>query len=153
MNRTGNLMASGDGSNAVSKLKKSHKGYYKLAFVEPYDKMTERDIELRQEYAKGAISQYLKVPKEMITFRKKSTNQTIISLDEVFYVKRGVETIGKVSIRVQRLFSSNNMTIIFQIKAIRENNNYKRNSQGSYKKNTKSKTRSKKKRSKDTRKL
>lgn len=115
--------------------------------------MTERDIELRQEYAKGAISGCIHIPKDMITFRKKSTNQTAISLDEVYYVKRGKDTIGKVSIRIQRMFTRSSMTIIFQVKSTREDNNYSRNAAGSYKKNTKSKKRSNKKKSKDTRTL
>src|SRR5699024_8398407 len=96
----------GTGNNhTVKKQRQSYRGYYKLGFVEPYNGVSERDVEIRQEYAKDLISKYTGIPKNMIQFRKKSTNQTIVSLDEVFYVKTGKEILGKMSIRVQRMFT------------------------------------------------
>jgi len=119
-NLNGNLYGLGSYKNNVSKEWQSKKGYYKLAFVETFNKMTERDIEIRQEYAKDLIATYIGVPKSMVTFRKRSTKTTIASLDEVFYVKVGKITVGKLSIRVQRTFSQTSLNLIFQEKRIRD---------------------------------
>lgn len=127
--------------NNLKKQRQSHKGYYKLGFVEPFTGMTERDLEIRQEYSKDLISKFCGVPKDMVYFRKKSSKQTIVSLDEVFYVKIGKETVGKLSIRIQRMFKTNNMTIIYQEKKLRDGSTYSRDAQGSFKKKTKSSAR------------
>ena len=119
-NSKGNLQALGKGSsNQIKKERQTNKGHYKLAFIEPFSGVTNRDVEIKQEYAKDLISKYVGYPKDMIKFRKKSAKQTVLSLDEVFYVKIGLETVGKVSIRVQRTFKANNMTIIYQEKKLR----------------------------------
>lgn len=153
-NANGNLYGSGSSKNNVAKQRKSHKGYYKLGFVEPYERMTERDIELRQEYAKDLIGKYTGLPKDLIQFKKKSTNQTILSLDEVFYVKTGIEPIGKVSIRVQRLFKTVSLTIIYQEKRLSGDTTYSRDAQGNFKRKSQSaKRKASRKRKKDTRKF
>lgn len=153
-NINGNLLGLGGSKNNRAKQRKSHKGYYKLAFVEPYERMTERDVELRQEYAKDLIGKYTGLPKDLIQFRKKSSKQTIVSLDEVFYVKTGKEPIGKLSIRVQRLFKSVSLTIIYQEKRLSDDSTYSRDAQGSFKRKSRSaKRKTSRKRKKDTRKL
>ena len=124
-NHGGNLLGSGAYKDNIKKERQSHKGYYELAFVEAFNSMTEKDIDIRQGYAKDLISQYLSVPEEYITFRKKSEKKTLISIDEVFYVRVGTDTVGKLSIRVQQLFKDASMTFIFQEKALRPKNHKK----------------------------
>lgn len=149
-NINGNPFGGGKSSKSkiISKRKKTHLGYYRLGFVEPYVKMTERDIEIRQEYAKDLVSRYVGAPKDMIQFRKKSSTQTSLSLDEVFYVKIGKETIGKISIRVQRMFTSSNLTFIYQEKNLRDGSTYSRDKQGAYKRKTQSAKRRKNRKTK-----
>ena len=158
-NRFGNLQGSGGGSKssaeAYKKRRKSEHGYYKLAFVENYAKITERDIELRLEYAKDAVGRFMGVPKQMVTFRKKSTKQTTVSLDEILYVKVGVDTVGKISIRVLRAFSYSNMDIIFQVKRLQDRSDTKyslsRRTQGRSKSYIRAQTKKRRKKSKMTR--
>lgn len=119
-NLDGNLYGLGHYKDNRRKEWESNKGYYKLAFVETFDKMTERDIEVRQEYAKDLISTYMKVPKDLVSFRKKSSKTGIASLDEVFYVKVGTNTVGKISIRIQRTFKEATLGIVYQEKRIRD---------------------------------
>ncbi len=119
-NLNGNLYGLGKYNNNTQKEWESRKGYYRLAFVESYNKMTTRDVEIRQEYAKDLIANYAKVPKDMVVFRKKSSKTSIVSLDEVFYVRIGKSTVGKISIRVQRTFSEATLSFIFQEKRIRD---------------------------------
>ncbi|BAN59639.1 hypothetical protein N374_gp194 [Bacillus phage phiNIT1] len=80
--------------------------------------MTEKDIELRKTYGIDLVAGNLKVPTDMVTLRakKKTGEQTLTSLDEVYYVKVGQETCGKLSIRTQRLWKSSNLIFVFQIK-------------------------------------
>jgi len=119
-NLDGNLYGLGGYKDNVSKEWESKKGYYKLAFVESFDKMTDRDVDIRQEYAKDLIATYVKVPKSMVVFRKKSSTTSLASLDEVFYVKIGKSTVGKISIRVQRTFTQTTLSFVFQEKSIRD---------------------------------
>lgn len=132
-NPYGGSKSSAKKKDIIKKQRQTNLGYYRLGIVETYNKMTSRDIDIRQEYAKDLIGRYIGAPKDLITFRKKSTTQTALSLDEVFYVKIGKETVGKVSIRVQRLFSSSNLTFIYQEKNLRDGSTYSRDKQGSYK--------------------
>lgn len=121
----GNLFGLG-GSGSFKKRRKSTKGYYRVAFVESYTDITENDLAIKDKYLIDAISRHLGVPKEMITLRKKTTNQTLASLDEVYYVKVGVDTLGKVSMRTQRMFTKINMEIIYQERNLTDNTNQKR---------------------------
>lgn len=119
-NLDGNLYGLGGYKNNTQKEWESRKGYYRLAFVESFNKMTDRDIDIRQEYAKDLIATYARVPKDMVVFRKKSSKTSLVSLDEVFYVKLGKSTVGKISIRVQRTFKEATLSFIFQEKRIRD---------------------------------
>lgn len=140
-NKNGNLFGmGGSGKEAFKKRKQGTKGFYKLAFIETYENVTENDVEIRRKYAIDAIARYVGVPNKMVSLRKKSTNQTLTSLDEVFYVKLGVDTIGKVSLRVQRMFSRVNLDIIFQEKRLSDNSKSKRNTMKGYGKQSKSKS-------------
>lgn len=111
-----NYAGTATGSTSHEKVKKSARGYYELSFTRHYLDITKRDEELRYDYAKGEISQALSIPKDMITLRKKSENQTLSSIDEVYYVKRGKESIGKVSIRTQRRLRKTDLIIVYQEK-------------------------------------
>lgn len=95
------------------------------------------------------------VPKQMVTFRKKSTKQTTVSLDEILYVKVGVDTVGKISIRVLRAFSYSNMDIIFQVKRLQDRSDTKyslsRRTQGRSKSYIRAQTKKRRKKSKMTR--
>ena len=124
-NQGGNLLGSGGNKDNIKKERKSHKGYYELAFVEGFSNMSDKDVDIRQEYGRDLISKYLNVPEDYITFRKKSSKNTMISVDEVFYVKVGTDTVGKLSIRVQKLFKEASLTFVFQEKAIRPKNHKK----------------------------
>ncbi|QIG60906.1 hypothetical protein vBLinoVEfB7_163 [Listeria phage vB_Lino_VEfB7] len=120
-NTRGNLprgyTALGDGSESHKTVERALRGYYTVDFSNIYEHMTERDLEVRQAYAKDLISQRTGIPLDMILFRKKTEKQTLTAIDEVFYVKQGVKTIGKVSIRSQRLLSSNMLIIIYMSKS------------------------------------
>lgn len=96
---------------------KSTKGYYEMAFSEPFDRLSERDVEIRQEYAKDAIARYYGIHKNYIQFRKKDSTTSGVNLDEVFYVMIGKQPVGKVSIRITRFSKTNNrMLLIYQHK-------------------------------------
>lgn len=130
-NPNGNLLGMGKGSkNQIKKQRRSHRGHYKLGFVEPFVGVSERDVELRKDYGKDLIGRFVGYPKDLIKFRKKSSEQTIVSLDEVYYVKVGKETIGKLSIRVQRLFTSINITFIYQEKKLSDGSTKTRKANG-----------------------
>jgi len=107
-----------NGSDAHKQARKSTKGHYRVEFVKTFEDMTEKDIELRVKYGKDLVASNLGVPVDMVTFRAKRKEgiQTLTSLDEVFYVKVGQDTAGKLSIRTQRLWKSNLLLFIFQVK-------------------------------------
>ena len=133
----GNLFGLG-GKGSFKKRRKSTKGYYKVAFIESYTDITENDLAIKDKYLIDAVSRHLGVPKEMVSLRKKSTNQTLASLDEVYYVKIGVDTMGKVSMRTQRMATKINMEIVYQERNLTDNTNQKRGMR-SYDKKSKSK--------------
>lgn len=117
--RTGNLISGlgrFNGRKGVNTFKNSNKGYYHVAFTDRYNKVTERDIELKESYARDSISKYANIPRDLINLQEKKSTQTTTALDTVYYVKVGQTTLGKVSIRVQRLFTHTNLLIIFQEK-------------------------------------
>lgn len=116
----GNYASIGDGSRAHVKTKKSVRGHFKTAFTKVFDDVTELDMGLRKEYATQLVSQFTLVPEDMLQYRKKTTKSTVSATDEVYYVKRGQETIGKLSIRSQRTFRTNILIVIYQEKTFRE---------------------------------
>ena len=102
---------------AAERRSKSTKGYYSMAFTEPFDRLTTRDIDIRQEYAMDAVARYYGIHKNYVHLRNKSSKPTGINLDEVFYVYVGQHPVGKMSIRVTRFSETNNrMVLIYQHK-------------------------------------
>ncbi|AHJ87177.1 hypothetical protein BCP8-2_139 [Bacillus phage BCP8-2] len=107
-----------NGKDAYKRSRQSTKGIYRVGFTEMFERVTERDIELKHTYAKDLLSNYLKVPVDMIHLKvKRKPQQTLTSVDEVFYVKVGSDIYGKVSIRVQRVLRGNILIFVFQEKA------------------------------------
>lgn len=95
----------------------SKKGYYEVEFVKEFKDVTERDLELRQTYGIDLISGNLFTPVDMIRLEEKNkgeSNQTVTSLDEVFYIRIGKRNIGKLSIRTQRVFNKVNLIFVMQ---------------------------------------
>jgi len=107
-----------NGRNAMNNAKKSTKGHYRIAFSKLYERVSEKDVELRKKYAMDLISKEVAVPVDLITLkaRKSTGEQTVTALDEVFYVKVGSITYGKISIRTQRHWKGVNLLFIFQTK-------------------------------------
>ncbi|QFP93269.1 UNVERIFIED_ORG: hypothetical protein Xoosp15_4 [Xanthomonas phage Xoo-sp15] len=106
-----------NGKDAYKRSRQSTKGNYRIAFTELYERVTERDIELKHTYAKDLLANYLKVPVDMVHLKvKRKPQQTLTSIDEVFYVKVGSDIYGKVSIRVQRVLRGNMLIFVFQEK-------------------------------------
>lgn len=106
-----NYVGTGGSNNGDNFKRKSPKGYYYTAFVKEYAGLSERDFELKLDYGIDLVAQYKGIAKNAIQLRKKTEKQTITSIDSVFYVRRGQDIIGKLSIRAQRRF--NDRTLIF----------------------------------------
>lgn len=121
------LGATKNGVNATNVAKKSKKGHYKIAFNKTFENVTDLDIELRKVYAKDLIADYLHIPTDMIMLdpKNKGTEQSLSSLDETFYVRKGKEICGKLSIRTQRMIKGNILFFIFQTKGSRANSKQK----------------------------
>lgn len=115
--RKGNLHAARNNPEKQREsVRRSTKGYYVLDFTDSYTGVSERDVELRRDYAKGLVANYYNLDQRTLHLRKKSEKQTAISLDEVYYVKAGDKPIGKISIRVTRLFKDIAISFVFQRK-------------------------------------
>ena len=104
--------------NGYNTLRKSAKGYYYTAFVKEYAGLSDRDLELKLEYGIDLVSQYTGVPKDMLSTRKKSEKQTVTSIDTVYYIRRGQESIGKLSIRSQRRFRDKALVFVYLDKRV-----------------------------------
>lgn len=109
-----------NGVDAYKRARQSNKGHYRVEFTNVYEKMTDRDIELRKVYGKDLIAGSVGVPADMITLvsKKKTGEQTLTALDEVYYVKVGKDNYGKLSIRTQRLWKSVTLIFVFQVKKV-----------------------------------
>lgn len=106
---------SDQGKDAIANHKKSTKGSYYVQFTKMYQSVSEKDVELRLKYAKDLLSDHLAIPVEMIVLKPKGKGtQTLTALDTVYYVKIGSITVGKVSIRVQRLWKGINLLFVYQ---------------------------------------
>jgi hypothetical protein len=107
-----------NGQDAYKKSRQSNKGHYRIEFTEVFEKMTEKDVELRRKYGTDLVAANVGVPADMITLKakKSSGEQTLTSRDEVFYVKVGKDNYGKLSIRTQRLWKSTTLIFVFQVK-------------------------------------
>lgn len=115
----GNLSSfnSGNHKKANDKRSKSTKGYYSMAFTEPFDRLTNRDIDIRKEYATDAVARYYGIHKNYVRLRNKSSKNSGSNLDEVFYVYVGQHPVGKLSIRISRFTDTNNrMVLVYQHK-------------------------------------
>lgn len=115
----GNLASTNKGNHqkTFDKRAKSTKGYYEIAFTEPFSRLTERDLELKQEYAKDAVGRYYGIHKRFVQLRKKSSNVSGVNLDEVYYVMVGQQPVGKIAIRIKRLTKTNaHMVLAYQHK-------------------------------------
>lgn len=107
-----------NGKDAYKKSRQSNKGHYRIEFTQVYDKMTEKDIELRKTYGVDLVAANVGVPADMITLKAKKQigEQSLTCRDEVFYVKVGKDNYGKLSIRTQRLWKTTTLIFIFQVK-------------------------------------
>lgn len=107
----------GNHKKAQEKRSKSTKGYYSMAFTEPFERLSNRDVDIRHEYAKDAVARYYAIHKNYVSLRGKSSKNTGSNLDEVFYVYVGQHPVGKISIRITRFSDTNNrMLLIYQHK-------------------------------------
>lgn len=120
----------GDGSQAQVKMRRSAKGHYYVKDSRMFDSVTPRDLELRTEYARDIVAQNMRVPKESIrlTMRGEPTKSLLVT-DELYHVRRGVDIIGKVAIRVQTTFRGDNLIIVYSEKRIKAKETH-RNSSG-----------------------
>lgn len=109
-----------NGKNAIENRKRSKSGTYKADFVEMYDKVTEKDVDLKYTYALDLLSKHLGVRREVVKLDEKRAKEIIGTtyLDEVFYVYVGSTVAGKISIRVQRSWKSITLLFIFQTKQV-----------------------------------
>lgn len=107
-----------NGADAYKRSRQSNKGHYRVEFTQVYENMTEKDVDLREVYGKDLVAGNIGVPADMITLvsKKKTGEQTLTALDEVFYVKVGKDNYGKLSIRTQRLRKAAMLIFIFQAK-------------------------------------
>lgn len=108
-----NYSGLGSTDNGHKEKRLSTRGYYHVALTKEYQGLTEKDLMLKVEYGKDLISQYTGIPTDMLVFRKKAERQTLSSIDTVYYVRRGKETIGKLSIRTQRRFKNLGLLFIY----------------------------------------
>ncbi|AYJ73536.1 hypothetical protein EFV12PHI1_RNA5 [Enterococcus phage EfV12-phi1] len=108
-----NYTGLGNTDNGHNKKRMSTRGYYHVALTKEYRGLTERDFELKLEYGKDLVSQYTGVPIDMLVLRKKAEKQTLSSIDSVYYVCRGKEPIGKLSVRAQRRFKDLGLTFVY----------------------------------------
>lgn len=109
-----------NGTSAIENRKKSKKGDYKPEFVEMYSKVSDKDVELRKDYAIDLLSKHLGVRRELIVLddKRSSTINTVTARDEVYYVYVGQQVAGKISIRTQRTWKSIDLLFIFQTKQV-----------------------------------
>lgn len=108
-----------NGAEAYNQARKSTKGHYRVEFSRVFEDMTDKDVQLRLTYGKDLVAGNLGVPVDMLTLRKrKAPTQTLTSTDEVFYVKVGADTAGKLSIRTQRLRKTTLLMFVFQVKKV-----------------------------------
>lgn len=117
---TKSFLGSGDGSNAQKAMRRSAKGHYYIVETKAYAGVSKKDIELRKVYAKSLVSQVLHTPIGTIRLTDKGSSKVgLTTLDEVYIIRRGVDIIGKVSIRVQTTFKGNHLIIVVSEKRIK----------------------------------
>jgi hypothetical protein len=136
----GTTQINSHGKFANEKAKQKKEGTYRVSFTEVFDRVTEKDIQLRKQYALNLISTYLYAYEHLLHLEAKTKEgkQTASALDEVFYVKFGKEVLGKVSIRTQRGLRFNSLYFVFQQKHTNRPPSESYKQDGGYKKATKS---------------
>lgn len=90
----------------------SPKSNYVVKTSREYRNLTEEDVELRRKYGLSLVSNYTNTDKKFIRMDKKITNQTLTSLNEVYYIYRAGNAYGKLAISVQRTHRGISMTFI-----------------------------------------
>lgn len=78
--------------------------------------LTDRDIDLRIEYATDLLSNTMGVDSKFIHLKERTKSATAVSMSETYTVKVGVKEWGVVSIRTQGLSNKYSMFIIVQRK-------------------------------------
>lgn len=114
-----NLTALGGGAKGEKVKRQGTKGHYSLSFTRTMDNVTEKDVELKLDYGREFIYINTGVPRYLIKFQIKEEHQTLASASYVYYVRRGKETIGKLSIKVLRFGKRTKIFYVYQQKAYR----------------------------------
>lgn len=78
--------------------------------------LTDRDIDLRIEYATDLLSNTMGVDSKFVHLKERTKSATAVSMSETYTVKVGVKEWGVVSIRTQGLSNKYSMFIIVQRK-------------------------------------
>lgn len=107
-----NYTGTGGRSGAPTR-RRSPRGFYHTEIVKEYRGLSERDFELKLDYGLDLVSTYIGIPVDMLNVRKKSETQTVTSVDTVYYIKRGTDIIGKLSIRAQRRFKDRSLIFVY----------------------------------------
>ncbi|USL89348.1 hypothetical protein vBBceHLY2_00072 [Bacillus phage vB_BceH_LY2] len=109
-----------NGKNAIENRKRSKSGTYTPSFIETYEKVTEKDVDLRKSYAIDLTSKHLGVRRELIKLddKRSSIVNTLTSRDEVWYVYIGNQVVGKLSVRTQRTYKGISLVFILQTKQV-----------------------------------
>ena len=102
--------------DATKKRRQSKRGHYHVAFVKEYADLSEKDFELKEEYGKDLVSLHEAIPYDIINLLKKEETITVSSVDSVYYVREGLEVVGKLSIRAQRRFRDLGLVYVYMTK-------------------------------------
>lgn len=78
--------------------------------------LTDKDVDLRIEYATDLLSNTMGVEPKFIHLKERTKSATAVSMSETYTVKVGVKEWGVVSIRTQGLSNKYSMFIIVQRK-------------------------------------
>ena len=114
ISNSNNLTAIGTAGKGEQTKRHGTKGFYRVIFVQTMDNVTEKDVDLKLDYAREFIYTEIGIPRDFIKFQLKDQTQTMTSLDTVHYVRRGKEIMGKISIKVMRIGKRTQMYFIFQ---------------------------------------
>lgn len=78
--------------------------------------LTDKDVDLRLEYATDLLSNTMGVDSKFIHLKNRTKSATAVSMSETYTIKVGVKEWGVVSIRTQGLNNKYSMFIIIQRK-------------------------------------
>lgn len=105
-----------DGSKGVEARNKRFGKHYKVIASLSFSNISEQEIDLRESYAKSLVSNRCGIPLRQVYLELNSTTQTSTSLNEVYLIRNGKNSFGKVSVRVQRTFRGNDLYFVIQKK-------------------------------------